>query len=167
MYTIISITTMFIFMFYSGPTVLDIDIKNNMVSKPTTSDSSVASLYQPSEHVVEVKPEKPYSDEEIDAIVRTLVGECFDDKLEDKRKVAEVIVNRVSSDAFGCSVVDVVSAPGQFSGYWKPSRPVSESDIQIAEETLTAWYDNNCEALSEYLFFCSGPNRENIFRAVY
>lgn len=155
------------FMFYSGSAVLDIDVKNNTASEPNTLVSSDVSLYQPSEHVVEVEPEKPYTDEERDAIVQTLVGECFDDKLEDKRKVAEVIVNRVSSDAFGDSVIDIVSAPGQFSGYWKSSRPASESDIQIAEETLTDWYENKCEALSEYLFFCSGPNRENIFRAGY
>ena len=167
MYTIIvSITTMFAFIFRCGPAVLDIDIKNNTASEPNTLVSYDASLYQPSEHVVEVEPEKLYSDEELDAIARTLAGECYDDKLEDKRKVAEVVVNRVSSDAFGYSIVDVVSAPGQFSGYWT-NRPTSESDIQIAEEILTDWYENKCEALSEYLFFCSGPNRENIFRAVY
>jgi hypothetical protein len=111
--------------------------------------------------------EKPFSDEEVEAIVRTLAGECYDDKVADKRKVVEVIVNRVSDGRFGENVIDVVTAKGQFAGYWNQSRPVSESDIQIAEETLTDWYANGCKALSEYLFFHSGPNRENVFRSEY
>lgn len=119
------------------------------------------------EMIIELLEEKPFSDEEVEAIVRTLAGECYDDKVADKRKVAEVIVNRVSDGRFGENIIDVVTAKGQFAGYWRQSRPVSESDIQIAEETLTDWYANDCKALSEYLFFSSGPNRENVFRSEY
>lgn len=119
------------------------------------------------EMIIELLEEKPFSDEEVEAIVRTLAGECYDDKVADKRKVVEVIVNRVSDGRFGENVIDVVTAKGQFAGYWRQSRPVSESDIQIAEETLTDWYANDCKALSEYLFFYSGPNRENVFRSEY
>jgi len=119
------------------------------------------------EMIIELLEEKPFSDEEVEAIVRTLAGECYDDKVADKRKVVEVIVNRVSDGRFGENVIDVVTAKGQFAGYWRQSRPVSESDIQIAEETLTDWYANDCKALSEYLFFSSGPNRENVFRSEY
>ena len=119
------------------------------------------------EITIEPLEEKPFSDEEVEAIARTLAGECYDDKMSDKRKVAEVILNRVSDGGFGENVIDVVTAKGQFAGYWNQSRPVSESDIQIAEETLTDWYANDCKALSEYLFFCSGPNRENVFRSEY
>lgn len=119
------------------------------------------------EMIIELLEEKPFSDEEVEAIVRTLAGECYDDKMADKRKVIEVIVNRVSDGRFGENVIDVVTAKGQFAGYWRQSRPVSESDIQIAEETLTDWYANDCKALSEYLFFSSGPNRENVFRSEY
>ncbi len=110
--------------------------------------------------------EKQFSDEEVDIIAQTLAGECYDDKLEDKRNVAKVIVNRVSN-GFGKNVIEVVTAPRQFCGYWKQSRPVSESDIQIAYEVLNDWYANDCKALSEYLFFCAGPNRENVFRSRY
>lgn len=119
------------------------------------------------EMIIELSEEKPFSDEEVEAIVRTLAGECYDDKMADKRKVVEVIVNRVSDGRFGENVIDVVTAKGQFAGYWRQSRPISESDIQIAEETLTDWYANDCKALSEYLFFSSGPNRENVFRSEY
>lgn len=114
---------------------------------------------------IESEPNEPlYSDEEVEAIVRTLAGECYDDKLSDKRLVVEVILNRVSDGRFGKDVLEVVSAKDQFTGYRIQKRPVSESDIQIAKDTLNEWYSNDCKALSEYLYFSSGTNRENIFR---
>lgn len=165
----ISLIILFIFMGCNNISDNDSNIREVVISKPITSDTpSVIASHPSSELFVEpVVDEKPFSDEEVEAIVKTLVGECYDDKIEDKRKVSEVIVNRVSNGGFGENVMEVVTAPGQFCGYWKQSRPISESDIQIAEETLTDWYANNCEALSEYLFFCSGANRENVFRSEY
>ncbi len=145
---IVSLSAVFIFMVCSNIPINETDTGEIVISKPITE-------------------EKPFSDEEVEAIVRTLAGECYDDKVADKRKVVEVIVNRVSDGRFGENVIDVVTAKGQFVGYWRQSRPVSESDIQIAEETLTDWYANGCKALSEYLFFHSGPNRENVFRSEY
>jgi hypothetical protein len=145
---IVSLSAIFIFMVCSNIPINETDTGEIVISKPITE-------------------EKPFSDEEVEAIVRTLAGECYDDKVADKRKVVEVIVNRVSDGRFGENIIDVVTAKGQFVGYWNQSRPVSESDIQIAEETLTDWYANGCKALSEYLFFHSGPNRENVFRSEY
>ncbi len=139
-----------------------------VIPKPITSATpTITTSHKTPEIITEPLEEKPFSDEEVEAIVRTLAGECYDDKMADKRKVVEVIVNRVSNGGFGENVIDIITAKGQFEGYWRQSRPVSESDIQIAEETLIDWYANDCEALSEYLFFCSGPNRENIFRSEY
>lgn len=122
------------------------------------------------ELIIETEPiveTEPFTDEEVEAIAKTLAGECYDDKLNDKRLVVEVILNRVSDGRFGESVIEVVSAKGQFNGYWKQNRPVSDSDIEIAKETLREWYENGCKKLSEYLFFCAGPNRENVFRTQY
>ena len=105
-----------------------------------------------------------WSEEERQAMALTLAGECYNDKVEDKRKVCEVILNRVSDGRFGgTTVIEVVSAENQFNGYWHPSRPVSENDLAIAEQTLNDWYDNGCEPLSEYLYFSAGDNRENSF----
>jgi hypothetical protein len=124
---------------------------------------------EPTEIIAELTAETVIfvPDEEVDAIAQTLAGECYDDKLTDKRLVAEVVVNRVSKGNFGEDVVGVVTARGQFCGYWDQSRPVSESDIRIAEETLRDWYEGGREPLSEYLFFHAGPNRENVFRTTY
>ena len=159
---IVSLSAVFIFIFMVCSNILihETDTGEIVIFKPITSAiPTVTNSYK--------TEEKPFSDEEVEVIVRTLAGECYDDKMADKRKVAEVIVNRVSDGGFGENVIDVVTAKGQFSGYWNQSRPVSESDIQIAEETLTDWYANDCKALSEYLFFSSGPNRENVFRSEY
>jgi len=151
---IVSLSAVFIFMACSNISINETDTGEIVISKLITS-------------VIPTITNSYKTDEEVEVIVRTLAGECYDDKMADKRKVAEVIVNRVSDGGFGENVIDVVTAKGQFSGYWNQSRPVSESDIQIAEETLTDWYANDCKALSEYLFFSSGPNRENVFRSEY
>jgi len=98
------------------------------------------------------------------AIARTLSGECYEDKPHDKRLVAEVIVNRVSAGRFGDTVIEVITSPHQFVGYWNPSREISENDIEIATQTLRDWYAKDCAALSEWLFFTAGDNRENDFR---
>lgn len=111
--------------------------------------------------------EKPYSDEDVKAMTLTLAGECYEDKPHDKRLVCEVILNRVSHDSFPDTVLEVVSAPSQFNGYWKQSRDVSENDIEIAEQALQEWHDNDCQPLSEYLYFSAGDNRENVFRKDY
>ncbi|HZK47514.1 MAG TPA: cell wall hydrolase [Atopostipes sp.] len=162
---ILSLTAMFIFASYSFIT-RDVE-PEDFSTKEVISTIAPMVTVLPIEHVEDTKDVKMFSDEEVEAIVRTLVGECYDDKLEDKKKVVEVILNRVSNEKFEKTVLEVVSAKGQFCGYWNQSRPVSESDIQIAEEILDKWYANDCKALSDYLFFRAGPNRENVFRVKY
>lgn len=116
------------------------------------------------EEEIEFEEVEPlWSEQDLAAITQTLSGECYDDKEHDKRRVVEVILNRVSDGRFGNSIYEVVSAKNQFVGYWNPSRPVSESDIRIAEQTLQNWFDNDCKPLSKYLYFKAGENRENLF----
>lgn len=113
----------------------------------------------------ELESDEPqWTDEELQAMALTLAGECYDDKELDKRRVCEVILNRVSDGRFGDSIIEVLSAKNQFSGYWTQSRPVTENDLAVAEQALRDWYDNGCEPLSEYLFFSAGENRENTFK---
>ncbi len=167
---IVSLSAIFIFMACINIPINETDSGEGeiVISKPITSAiPTITTSYETLEIIIEPLEEKPFLDEEVEAIARTLAGECYDDKMADKRKVAEVIVNRVSDGRFGESVIEVVSAKGQFNGYWKQSRPVSDSDIRIAKETLREWYENDCKKLSEYLFFSAGPNRENVFRTQY
>jgi hypothetical protein len=117
--------------------------------------------------VLTVTAPDPWTAEEVDAIARTLSGECYEDKPGDKRLVAEVILNRVSNAQWGDTVTEVVTAKKQFHGYWKPSRDISDNDREIATQALRDWYANDQQALSEYLYFEAGPNRENVFRKNY
>lgn len=165
----IALTIAVIFTACGFPSANNVDTN---IEQPVTSSVMMNLDYRATQPAVvyeetSLKEVKPYSSEEVTAIATTLAGECYDDKLEDKRSVAEVICNRVSDENFGETIMDVVSAKGQFAGYYNQSRPISDSDIQIAEETLHDWYENDCQKLSDYLFFCAGPNRENIFRTEY
>ena len=121
--------------------------------------------------MVSATPEVPWSDEDVEAMVLnryTYRGECYEDKEQDKRLVCEVILNRVSAGNFGGdTVLAVVSAPNQFDGYWRQSRPVSENDYAVAEQALSDWYAGGCQPLSELLYFEAGENRENVFRSEY
>ena len=109
----------------------------------------------------------PWTKDELDAIATTLAGECYDDKVQDKRKVCEVILNRVSCDGFPDTVLGVLTYPNAFCGYWSQSRQATESDYAVATQALRDWYGNGCQPLSNYLFFEAGDNRENVFREEY
>lgn len=130
---------------------------------PTVTAPAVVAVESPT-----ITPEPdPWTSEEVEAIARTLSGECYEDKPNDKRLVAEVILNRTSDGRWGNTVTEVVTAKSQFHGYWKPSRDISDNDREIATEALRDWYTKDCKALSDYLFFEAGPNRENVFRQKY
>ena len=114
------------------------------------------------QHQVE---QSQWNKDELHAIAQSLAGECYDDKELDKRRVCEVILNRVSNSNFANTVLEVLRTPGAFNGYWKQSRPVSKNDYFVAEQALRDWYDGGCAPLSEWLFFSKGAKRENVFRS--
>ncbi len=43
----------------------------------------------------------PWTEDDVYQLALTLAGECYDDKELDKRKVCEVVLNRVSDGRFG------------------------------------------------------------------
>ena len=114
--------------------------------------------------VAEVR-QAQWSKDELHAIARTLAGECYDDKELDKRRVCEVILNRVSNSKFASTILEVLKTPGAFNGYWRQSRPVSKNDYVVAKQALQDWCDGGCKPLSEWLFFSKGRKRENVFRS--
>lgn len=111
---------------------------------------------------------EPWPHEDVWLMAQVLAGECYEDMADDKRLVCEVILNRVSDGRFGGpTIYDVVSCTSpavQFEGFWNQARSVSDDDIAVVKQALSDWYANGCEALSEYLYFSAGPNRENVFR---
>ncbi len=129
---------------------------------------TATSVYEENVDSTPTEREMEWTEEELQAIALTLAGECYDDKTEDKRLVCEVILNRVSDGRFGGeTVLEVLTEENQFDGYWSQPRSVTENDLVVAEKALSDWYKNDCAPLSEYLYFCAGDNRENVFRSDY
>lgn len=127
-----------------------------------TANSTTFETAPAPEAITEESPK--WTQEELEGIAQTLAGECYDDNEHDKRLTCEVILNRVSSNGFGDTIIAVLTAKHQFEGYWSQSRPVSENDYAVAEKALEDWYANDCQPLSEYLFFAAGANQKNEFR---
>lgn len=82
-----------------------------------------------------------------------------------------VALNRLDHGGYGDTVVDVVSAPGQFAGY-SAENPVEDELAAIARDVLTRHdAEQNGESVPreigrEYLWF-SGREGHNWFRAAY
>ena len=150
---------------------------NSQAVSPMTAETAqmVAASYEvdtaPEDVPGTATPEEtatdPWTKDELKAVATTLAGECYDDKVQDKRKVCEVILNRVSHEGFPDTILGVLTYPNAFCGYWSQSRQASESDYAVATQALRDWYDNDCQPLSGYLFFEAGENRENVFREEY
>lgn len=136
-----------------------------MVLLPKKATASlVLALLLASPTAIAEQNRPPWTEEDIEALAMTLSGECYDGEPEDKRRVCEVVLNRVSA-GFGGTIQDVLSEPNQFEGYWSQSRPVSLDDYVIAEESIKDWYSNGCRPLSPWLFFESGDGHANEFYA--
>ena len=121
-------------------------------------------VVEPAEIMPEPRePTNPWTDDEVQAIAQTLAGECYSDMEYDKRLVCEVILNRVSDERFADTIIDVLTTPYAFAGYWEQSRPVSDNDLEIAEQALRDWHANDCQPLSDIRFFNSGEGRQNHF----
>lgn len=154
----------------SGCAVRPAEVDTSCQDGPETVSERIPYSEAPeTEPVVELAVEPdPWTVEELEALVLTLAGECYDHKVEDKRHVCEVVLNRVSHGGFGGnSILAVLTAENQFEGYWTQSRPVSLNDYEVAEQALRDWYENDCKALSEHMFFCAGDNHENQFRSEF
>lgn len=133
----------------------------------TVSAASIDVKTAPPTIEIEPKSNPLWNDEDVHAIAKTLAGECYEDKTHDKRLVCEVILNRVSDSRWENTVLEVLEQENQFLGYWSQGREISKNDIEVAERALADWYANGCNALSEYLYFSAGSNRENVFRSEF
>lgn len=133
--------------------------------KPSVAPAEPISLEKPAAaplvHKKALSPQ--WSESDVVAVARTLAGECYDDKVQDKRLVCEVILNRVSDPRFKNSILGVLETPHAFDGYWRQSRHISENDLSIAEQALADWYANDCQPLSDIRYFSAGEGRENSF----
>lgn len=109
--------------------------------------------------------------EDVEAIARTLYGECRGAETEaEKEAVAWVILNRVDA-GYADTVLGVVSAPGQFAGY-NAAHPLWPELVEVARRVLTLHHREQLgERVArvlprEYLWF-SGDGARNWFRDAY
>ena len=126
---------------------------------------------QPKEEAPMVEEPKTYNipQEDINALARTIWGEArgIPSKAE-QAAVAWCVLNRVDA-GYGNTVLEVVSAPGQFHGY-SSSYPITDDLADLAKDVLTRWYrekdgevDVGRTLPSDYYYF-NGHGGHNWFR---
>lgn len=168
----------FMFGFLTGATIIlmcsavKLEASKNFTEEVQETITTYSKPIQPIEHspvlteAPEEEPVLPYTPEELHAMALTLAGECYDNQPQDKRNVAWVICNRARDGRFGEGIIGVVSSTEhaiQFAGYWVQSRPISDNDLEIAEEVLTAYYAGE-DSIHDYLYFTGGTGYTNNFR---
>ena len=116
-------------------------------------------------------PEWSPADEDVEAIARTLYGECRGvETVAEQEAVAWVVLNRLDA-GYADTVLGVVSAPGQFAGY-SPEHPLWPELVEVARRVLTLHHKEQLgESVArvlprEYLWF-SGDGTRNYFRYEY
>lgn len=111
--------------------------------------------------------------ESVEALAKTLWGECRGVKsLTRQAAVAWCVLNRVDDSRFGNTVLEVVSAYKQFTGY-KDTYPVTEELRELAIDVLTRWHlehegfeDVGRVIPKTYVYF-HGDGKENHFFEVW
>lgn len=129
---------------------------------------------QPVEEVPMVEKPKTYNipQEDINALARTIWGEArgVPSKAE-QAAVAWCVLNRVDA-GYGDTVLEVVSAPGQFYGY-SSNYPLDDDLVDLAKDVLTRWYrekDGETDVgrtLPPGYYYFSGDGYHNYFRKEY
>ncbi len=132
----------------------------------------------PTEAQIPAEDEEPdvedlYSEEEIEAIAKTVYGEALVTGSDtEMAAVAWCILNRVDSPSFPNSIIGVVTAKCQFHGY-RGDNPVPEHIKELVKDVLTRWTaEKNSDGdvgrvlPADYLYFW-GDGRHNHFTTEY
>ena len=112
------------------------------------------------------------STEDVNAIARTLYGECRGiPSTMEKAAVVWVILNRVDA-GYADTILEVVSAPNQFVGY-NASNPLWDELVALAEDVMIRWHREKMGEIdvgrvlpADYLWF-HGDGAKNHFRNQY
>lgn len=114
---------------------------------------------------------KPWTEQEVIILAQMLYGECRGVKSRTEQAACVwCVLNRC--DAYGKTVVEVVTAPMQFQGY-NPNHPVWNDLVALSEDVLSRWYREKDGEESvgrvlpaDYLWF-TGDGKRNHFRNEY
>jgi len=110
--------------------------------------------------------------DDLNLLAKLIWGEARGiDSTDEKAAVVWCVLNRVDS-GYGDSIYEVVTSPGQFTGY-RRSNPVREEFYNLALDVITRWQlekmgleDCGRVLPKEYLFF-AGYGGRNYFRTGY
>ena len=127
--------------------------------------------------VVEVvEPAEPeyemyFTEADVIALAQMLYGEARGCTVDNQMKCVWCVLNRVDDVRFPDTIIDVVSAPGQFYGY-SPNFPVWDNLYTVALDVLTRWSMEKQGAdvareLEKNAVFFTGDGIQNWFRSVY
>jgi hypothetical protein len=110
-----------------------------------------------------IQPPYTPDEESVVALAQTLYGECRGCSELQQRAVCWCIFNRVDSEQFPNTVLEVVSQKNQFFGY-KTSFPVTDELYDLAHECMVDWRNGENRVFSEDFLYFTGNGRINIFR---
>lgn len=115
-----------------------------------------------------LEPVTPWEPDAADvtALAKTLYGECRGCSELQQRAVAWTIFNRVDSEQFPDSLIEVVSQPYQFAGY-SESFPVTAELEALARDCLEDWHFGRERVLEPDFCFFFGNGRINIYSTEY
>lgn len=115
---------------------------------------------------------KPYvfiintlTSEEKELICRITWQEAGNQSIKGQRAVIEVILNRLLSDQYPNTILEILSQPNQFST-WKDRNKVTEEQILQMQQVLNLVYvDKNTILNYDYLYFnCKKPNKDGYIK---
>lgn len=115
-----------------------------------------------------LEPVTPWDPEaaEVDALAKTLYGECRGCSEIQQRAVAWTIFNRVDDERFPDTVIEVITQPSQFFGY-SESFPVTAELEELARDCLEDWHFERERILEPDFLYFFGNGRINIFSTEY
>ena len=112
-----------------------------------------------------LEPVTPWEPEkaDVDALARTLYGECRGCSELQQKAVCWCIFNRVDSLEFPDTVLGVVSQKNQFFGY-KTTFPVTDELYQLAYDCMVDWHNGENRVFGPEFKYFTGNGRINIYR---
>lgn len=146
------------------------------ISEPRLYESQIPQIVVQEEDLnysmILVEEEYIPDKEDVEAIARTLYGECRGIPSDmEKAAVAWCVLNRLDA-GFEDTIIEVVSAPKQFVGY-DPDHPLLPNLVTLAEDVMIRWHrekegeENVGRVLPpDYLWF-TGDGSHNWFLSEY
>jgi hypothetical protein len=88
--------------------------------------------------IASMTPPAPYTEREVDMLSRMVYGEALGCAGDEQALCVWTAINRLDDGRFGETISEVLTAPGQFTGY-SEKHPVTDGIRAVVRECLTEW----------------------------